>query len=307
MVPARRKAFLSCGLGHGRRADRALKPDSPPECVEIAEDKPMSDDLIRQDAVTIVGRLNRGEVTPHDLLDALEKRIASVDGAVNALPTRCFDRARQHADRLMQKPVAERGQLAGMPIPIKDLVDVAGVRCTQGSPIYADHVPEKSDVLVEHLEAEGGIVYAMSNTPEFGAGANTFNQVFGKTRNPWNTARSAAGSSGGAAVALATGMAWLAHGSDMGGSLRNPASFNGIVGMRPSIGRVAHTPRSKIDGNLSQQGAMARNVEDMALLLDAMSGEHPADPISLPRPATSFLSAARSGWRPKRVAWSADL
>ena len=117
-----------------------------------------------------------------------------------------------------------------MPIPIKDLVDVAGVRSTQGSPIYANHIPEKSDVLVERLEVQGGIVYAMSNTPEFGAGANTFNEVFGKTRNPWNTSRSAAGSSGGAAVALATGMAWLAHGSDMGGSLRNPASFNGIVG-----------------------------------------------------------------------------
>src|SRR5205823_10795087 len=115
-----------------------------------------------------------------------------------------------------------------------------------------------SDIVVEHIEENGGMVYAKSNTPEFGAGANTCNEVFGKTRNPWNTSRSAAGSSGGAAVALATGMAWLAHGSDMGGSLRNPASFNGIVGMRPSIGRVAHTPRSKIDGNLSKQGEMAR-------------------------------------------------
>src|ERR1043165_1887203 len=135
----------------------------------------MSDDLIRQDAVTLVGRLQSGEVTPHDLLDALEKRIAAVNGPVNALPTLCFDRARQHADRLMQKPGAEGGQLAGMPIPIKDLVDVAGVRSTQGSPIYANHIPAESDILVERLEAEGGIVYAMSNTPEFGAGANTFN------------------------------------------------------------------------------------------------------------------------------------
>src|SRR6476659_4131647 len=267
----------------------------------------MSDDLIRQDAVALVGRLKSGEVTPHDLLDALEKRIAAVDGAVNALPTLCFDRARQHADRLMQKPVAERGQLAGMPIPIKDLVDVAGVRSTQGSPIFANHIPEKSDVLVEHLEAEGAIVYAMSNVPEFGAGANTFNEVFGKTRNPWNTSRSAAGSSGGAAVALATGMAWLAHGSDMGGSLRNPASFCGIVGLRPSIGRVAHTPAAAIDRNLGVQGPMARNVEALALLLDAMSGEHPADPLSLPALPASFLSAARSGKRPKRIAYSPDL
>src|SRR4051794_10579434 len=267
----------------------------------------MSDELIRQDAVTIVARLKSGEVTPHDLLDALEKRIAAVDGPVNALPTRCFDRARQHADRLMQKPIAERGQLAGMPIPIKDLVDVAGVRCTQGSPIYANHIPTKSDVLVEHLEAEGGIVYAMSNTPEFGAGANTFNEVFGKTRNPWNTTRSAAGSSGGAAVALATGMAWVAHGSDMGGSLRNPASFNGVVGLRPSIGRVARSVAGAVDMNLGQQGPMARNVEDCALLLDAMCGEDPRDPFSLPRTGESYLAAARSNWRPKRVAWSADL
>jgi len=267
----------------------------------------MSDDLIRLDAVTIVERLRRGEVTPHDLLDALEKRIANVDGAVNALPTLCFDRARAHADRLMKKPVAERGRLAGMPVPIKDLVDVAGVLSTQGSPIYAKYIPERSDVLVEHLEAEGGIVYAMSNTPEFGAGANTFNEVFGATLNPWNTSRSAAGSSGGAAVALATGMAWLAHGSDMGGSLRNPASFNGIVGFRPSIGRVAHTPRGSIDMNLSQQGPMARTVEDVALLLDAMCGEDARDPLSLPRTGESYLAAARSGWRPTRVAWSTDL
>jgi amidase len=266
----------------------------------------MSQDLIRLDAVAVVDRLKRGEVTPHDLLDALEKRIAAVDDAVNALPTRCFERARRNADRLMQKPVAERGQLAGMPIPIKDLVDVEGVLSTQGSPIYAKHIPEKSDVLVEHLEAEGGVVYAMSNTPEFGAGANTFNEVFGATRNPWNTSRSAAGSSG-AAVALATGMAWLAHGSDMGGSLRNPASFNGIVGFRPSIGRVAHTPRGAIQMNLGQQGPMARNVEDVALLLDAMCGEDPHDPFSLPRTGESYLAAARSNWRPKRVAYSADL
>ena len=153
------------------------------------------------------------------------------------------------------------------------------MRSTQGSPIFKDRIPEKSDILVEHLEAEGGIVYAMSNTPEFGAGANTFNEVFGATRNPWNTSRSAAGSSGGAAVALATGTAWLAHGSDMGGSLRNPASFNGVVGFRPSVGRVAHTPDGALDQNLSQQGPMARNVEDVALLLDAMVGEDPRDPL----------------------------
>src|SRR3989440_4665534 len=263
--------------------------------------------LVRETAVAIVGKLKSGEVTPLDLLDVLEKRIAEVDGKVNALPTLCFDRARKHAAELMKKPKGERGLLAGMPIPIKDLTNVAGVLTTQGSPIYKDTVPAKSDVLVETLEANGGVIYAKSNTPEFGAGANTFNEVFGPTRNPWDTSRSAAGSSGGAAVALATGTAWLAHGSDMGGSLRNPASFCGIVGMRPSIGRGAHTLVAAVDRNLGVHGPLARNVEDLALLLDAMSGEHPADPLSLPKLPASFLSAARSGAKPKRVAYSRDL
>ncbi|MGA8315473.1 MAG: amidase family protein [Bradyrhizobium sp.] len=263
--------------------------------------------LIRSTACAIVDQLNSGDVTPLDVLDALEKRIADVDGKTNALPTLCFDRARSHAKALMQKPAGERGLLAGLPIPIKDLTNVAGVRTTQGSPIYKNNIPASSDILVELIEANGGLIYAKSNTPEFGAGANTFNEVFGPTLNPWDLSRSAAGSSGGAAVALATGTAWLAHGTDMGGSLRNPASFCGIVGMRPSIGRVPHSPAFKIDRNLTVHGPMARNVEDLALFLDAMSGEHPADPLSLPRLTISFLSAARSGKRPKRVAYSPDL
>ncbi len=263
--------------------------------------------LVRETANAVVDKLKKGDVTPLDLLDVLEKRIAEVDGKVNALPTLCFDRARTNARALMQKKPAERGLLAGMPVPIKDLLAVAGVRTTQGSPIFKDVIPQRSDVLVEHLEANGAVIYAKSNTPEFGAGANTFNEVFGPTLNPWDTSKSAAGSYGGAAVALATGTAWLAHGSDMGGSLRNPASFCGIVGLRPSIGRVAHTPAAAIDRNLGVQGPMARNVEDLALLLDAMSGEHPADPLSLPLLPTSFLSMTRSGNKPKRVAYSPDL
>jgi amidase len=266
-----------------------------------------SHDLIRQTACAVVDKLRSGEVTPLDLLDAVETRIKEVDGKVNALPILCFDRARKNAKALMQKPMSERGLLAGMPVPIKDLKDVEGVLNTQGSPIFKDNISKKSDILVETLERNGAVVYAKSNTPEFGAGANTFNEVFGATLNPWDTSRSAAGSSGGAAVALATGMAWLAHGSDMGGSLRNPASFCGIVGLRPSIGRVAHTPAAGIDRNLGQQGPMARNVEDLALLLDAMSGENASDPLSLPAPPDSFLSAARSGRKPKRIAYSPDL
>ncbi len=263
--------------------------------------------LIELSALDVVARLRSGEVTPLDCLDALENRIALVNHDVNALVTLCFDRARANATALMNKPVGERGILAGLPLPIKDLTDVAGVRSTQGSLIFKDRIADVSDLLVSHLESEGGIVYAMSNTPEFGAGAQTFNEVFGITRNPWDTGLTPAGSSGGAAVALATGMAWLAHGSDMGGSLRNPASFCGVVGLRPSPGRVAASVHAKIDGTLGIEGPMARNVLDCALLLDAMSGEERGAPLSLPKPHTSFLASAQSGWKPKRVAVSRDL
>src|ERR1700709_1302091 len=282
-------------------------PARPGQRSEGGEARMADQGLINETAVAVVGKLRSGEVSPLDLLDVLEKRIAEVDGKVNALPTLCFDRARTHAQALMKKPASERGLLAGLPVPIKDLTAVSGVLTTQGSPIYKDNIPAKSDILVEHLENNGGVIYAKSNTPEFGAGANTFNEVFGATRNPWDTSRSAAGSSGGAAAALASGTAWLAHGSDMGGSLRNPASFCGIVGMRASIGPVAPSPPAKIDRTLGGQGTTARNVEDLALLLDAMSGEHPADPLSLPSLPRSFLSAARSGKSPKRIAYSPDL
>jgi len=264
-------------------------------------------ELIAKTATELVALLKTGEVTTLDLLDALEARIAEVDPAVNALPTLCFERARDRAAALASRPVAERGVLAGMPVAIKDLLDVAGVRSTQGSPIYADTVPARSDVTVLTLEAAGGVVYAKSNTPEFGAGANTFNEVFGRTLNPWDTSKSCAGSSGGSAVALATGTAWLASGSDLGGSLRNPASFCGVVGFRPSPGRVAHGPAAMPFATMSSEGPMARTVADVALLLDAMSGRSPVDPISLEKPAESFAAAAASRRAPKRVAFSRDL
>ena len=267
----------------------------------------MTTSLIAESACSIVDMLKAEEVTPLDLLDALEERIAAVDPVVNALPTLCFERARERATALMKKPVDERGRLAGLPVPIKDLTEVEGVRTTWGSRIFADFVPERSDIMVQNIEAEGGIVYAKSATPEFGAGANTFNDVFGATLNPWNTSRSAAGSSGGAAVSLATGMAWVAQGSDLGGSLRSPASFCGIVGMRPGPGRVAKDPGSLVDDILSVEGPMARTVEDVALMLDAMTGEHPCDPVSLPRDGTSYLRAARTPMALRKVAFSADL
>jgi amidase len=265
------------------------------------------EEILKLSAIDVVRRLRSGALSPLDCLDALERRISAVNAPVNALVTLCFDRARNHARKLMQQPLGERGLLAGMPLPIKDLTDVEGVRSTQGSRIFAKRIAPASDILVRHLEAEGGIVYAMSNTPEFGAGGQTFNDVFGITRNPWNTALTSAGSSGGAAVALATGMAWLAHGSDMGGSLRNPASFCGVVGMRPSPGRVAASVGSKIDSTLGLEGPMARNVTDLCLLLDAMCGFEAGDPRSLPKEKHTFSSVMQNHWKPKRLAFSRDL
>ncbi len=268
---------------------------------------PSDQSLIHKTATEVVTLLKSEEISCHEALDALEARIARVDGQVNALPTLCFERARKHADQLMAKPVAERGALAGLPVPIKDLNEVAGVRTTHGSPIFADNIPNQSNIVVQRLEREGGVVYAKSNTPEFGAGGNTFNEVFGPTLNPWNLSRSCAGSSGGAAAALASGTAWIAHGSDMGGSLRNPASFCGVVGLRPSPGRVARTPGKIIDDTLGVQGPMARNVEDVAMMLDAMTGVDAGDPMSLPKPAETYVSVVRSGNKPKKIAFSRNL
>ena len=205
-------------------------------------------------------------------------------------------------------PAARRRvALAGLPVLIKDLVEVEGVRTTQGSPIFADDVPDFSDWQVERIEAAGGIVLGKTNTPEFGAGANTFNEVFGITRNPWNRALTCGGSSGGAAVALATGMAWLADGSDLGGSLRTPASFCGVVGLRPSPGRVPHGPRAVPFGTLAVNGPMARDVRDAALFLDVLAGFDPRDPLSYDAPAVPYAEAVERPIVLRRVAYSPDL
>jgi amidase len=265
-------------------------------------------ELWRLSAREAVARLRRRELSPRELIEAALARIAAVDPPVNALPTLCAERARAAAERLPVANADDPGWLAGLPIAIKDTADVAGVRTTYGSPIYADHVPRRSSATVAMLEARGALVLAKSNTPEFAAGANTFNEVFGKTRNPWRTTQTAGGSSGGAAAALATGQVWLAHGSDLGGSLRIPASFCGVVGLRPSPGRVAHSgDRTLPFDTLSVDGPMARTVGDVALLLDAMTGEHPDDPLSMPRPAAPFQAAAAAPAVPRAVAWSPDL
>ena len=263
----------------------------------------MTNDLVRMTAREIRYRLHDRDVSPQELLDTLAARIATVDPSVNALPTLCFERA---AERARVQDFSGT-PLKGLPIAIKDLIAVAGVRTTWGSKIYEHHVPTHSDLLVERLEAHGAIVYAKSNTPEFGAGANTFNEVFGITRNPWDTARSAAGSSGGSAVALATGMAWLATGSDLGGSLRNPASFCSVVGFRPTIGRVPVDPGAVAFDRIAVDGPMARNVGDVAMLFDAMVGRDARDPISLYDPSESFEAAADARTVPTRIAFSKDF
>ena len=267
-------------------------------------------ELFRLTAREAVRLLRRKEVSPVELVRAALARIEAVDGAVNAMPTLCAERALAHARRLESaRPVVgrEHAWLGGLPIAVKDLNDVEGVRTTYGSPLFADHVPDGSDAMVRTLEANGAIVIGKSNTPEFGHGANTYNEVFGKTRNPWNTAMTCGGSSGGSAVAVATGEAWLATGSDLGCSLRTPAAFCSVVGLRPSPGRVARSRVRLPFDDLWVQGPLARNVGDVALMLDAMAGAHPEDPISLPEPREPFVTAVDRPTAPRRVGYSRDL
>ena len=267
------------------------------------------DTLCKLTAREAISKLRLGEISPTEMIDAAEKRILETDGKINALPTLCFERAREKAHYFLEHPVkdAPPQYLFGLPIAVKDLVELKGVRTTWGSPIHAEHISTHSDYLVERLEANGAIVIGKSNTPEFGAGSHTFNEVFGHTHNPWNTDLSAGGSSGGSAASLATGQVWLATGSDLGGSLRNPASICSVVGLRPSPGRVAHGPSALPFNDLSVDGPMARNIADVALMLDAQVGSGPRDPLSLPAPNTAFLTAADQPLIPKRIAFSPDL
>jgi amidase len=181
------------------------------------------------------------------------------------------------------------------------------VRTTYGSPIFKDHVPTISHPVVDRIERAGGIVIAKSNTPEFGAGGSTFNEVFGRTTNPWNTALTCGGSTGGGAAALAAGEVWLAHGTDHAGSLRRPATYCSVVGLRPSPGRVTRGTSNNLWSPLSVQGPMARNVADVALFLDAMAGFCPRDPLTFDAPAVSFADAVAAPRAPKRVAYTPDF
>ncbi len=264
-------------------------------------------ELIALSAREAVGLLRTGEVSPVEMVDAAAARIEAVDGDVNAMPTLCLEMAREQAKSLQTPDDPGPGWLAGLPVAVKDLNEIAGVRTTYGSPVFADHVPDEDEISVSHLRRSGAVFLGKSNTPEFGAGANTFNEVFGKTRNPWNTALTCGGSSGGSAVALATGMAWLATGSDLGGSLRTPASFCSVVGLRPSPGRVAHGPGRNPFQMLAADGPMGRTVGDVALMLDAEVGRHPRDPISLDAPAVPFQAAVDAPRAPVRIGFTRDL
>ena len=264
----------------------------------------MTEPLWAKDAVAVVDLLRAGEITPQEALQATEERVAAVNSAVNALPTLCFERAR---DRISSRSGWPETVLGGLPVPIKDSYPVAGVRTTFGSRAFEHNVAERSDFLVEAIEDSGGIVFAKSNTPEFEAGANTFNDVFGATRNPWDPRLSAAGSSGGAAVAVATGMAAIAQGSDFACSLRYPAAFCGVVGLRPSPGIVAQGPGGVPGQTLSVIGPLARSVADAGLGLQAMSRFDARDPLSRPMPPALFADAARRPEHPSRLAFAADL
>lgn len=266
-------------------------------------------DLCARPARDIVAGLRRGDLDPADVLDAAETRIAQVEPNVNAMPTRCFDRARAAlADLPGQRAQMgdHPGWLAGLPVGIKDLNLVKGVRTTYGNPTLRDFVPDMSDPLVERLESRGALVVGKTNTPEFGAGGNSTNPVFGATRNPWNTALNAGGSSGGAAVSLATGEVWLSQGSDLMGSLRTPAAHCGVLGMRPSPGMAGGGPAAAAFLPEALQGPMARDVRDLALFLDAMGGYDPRQPLSMDAPAQSFQSAAEHPALAPRIAFSED-
>ncbi|NKC14225.1 MAG: amidase [Gammaproteobacteria bacterium] len=261
-------------------------------------------ELNRLTATAAVSYLHTKELSPLDLVDAAIERIEAVDGHTNALPIRCFERAREQAAKHGKD--GARSLLGGLPIAVKDYNDVGGVRTTFGSPIFANNVAAQSDTTVSRLETNGAIPIAKANVPEW-AGGHTFNPVNGITRNPWDTRLSAGGSSGGCAAALASGQVWLATGNDLGGSLRTPASFNGVVGLRPSPGLVPRPARNLPFDVLWVEGPMGRCVRDVALMLDAQAGLDLRDPLSFDGKGVAYANTVERDLKPLRVAFSPDL
>lgn len=260
-------------------------------------------------ATTLAQAIHNKELSAREVMAAHLAQIERVNPQVNAIVTLLPEQA------MAKAAVADEAQahgeavglLHGLPIAFKDLVDTAGVRTTYGSPIYADYMPEQDTLMVERVKGAGAIPIGKTNTPEFGAGSQTFNPVFGATHNPYDVTRTCGGSSGGAAVALACGMLPMADGSDLGGSLRNPANFCNVVGFRPSIGRVPKYPTNMAWSSLSVLGPMARTVDDVALLLAAMAGPDPREPIAIQEPGRRFLAPLARDFRGVKIAWSENL
>ena len=258
----------------------------------------MSEQLVWRSAVEQAAMVAGRQISARELVEAQLERIAAVNPRINAIVTLVPDRALAEAGELDRRLAAgeQPGPLHGLPVAVKDLVDTAGIRTTQGSPLFADHVPVQDDLLVTRLRGAGAVIVGKTNTPEFGAGSHTFNPVFGLTRNPWDASRTAGGSSGGAAAAVAAGMLPVADGSDMGGSLRNPAAFCNVCGLRPSPGRWPAWPRLDPFDALSVQGPIARSVADLRLLLDAVSAPDGRSPLRPPPAAAS--GGLRVGFSP---------
>jgi amidase len=262
-----------------------------------------SDDLCDLTAIELAARLARKDVSARDVMTAHLARIERVNPRVNAIVTLVADRALADAARADERAAHGEplGVLHGLPVAHKDLVDTAGIRTTYGSPFYRDAVPTVDAPLVTRIREAGAITCGKTNTPEFGAGSQTFNRVFGATRNPYDLTRTCGGSSGGAAVALACGLVPIADGSDTGGSLRNPAAFCNVVGFRPSPGRVPESPGSW--SPLSVAGPMARTVADVALFLSAIAGPDAHSPLSLSEDGSRFRGSLERSFRDTRVAW----
>lgn len=268
-----------------------------------------SSDLVFLPAVELARLIRERTVSCVEVMQAHLAQIERVNPLVNAIVTLLPEpalAAAQQADAALAHGAAV-GPLHGLPIAHKDLALTKGIRTTFGSPIFQDFVPDEDALIVERLRAAGAITIGKTNTPEFGAGSQTFNPVFGVTRNPYDTSRTCGGSSGGAAVALACGMIPLADGSDMGGSLRNPAAFCNVVGLRPAPGRVPIYPTEADGLPLSVEGPMARTVRDVALMLSVISGPDARSPSAIASSGEHFRAPLERDFQGVRVAWSRNL
>ena len=253
--------------------------------------------------------LRARKLSATELLKAFIGQIERVNPKVNAIVTLVPEAALAQAKKLEKKgkAAAPRGALSGLPIAYKDLVPTKGIRTTWGSRVYASHVPEQDHALVERLAAAGAITLGKTNTPEFGAGSQTFNAVFGATLNPYDLTKTCGGSSGGAGVAVACGMLPFADGSDLAASLRNPGNYCNVVGFRPTPGRVPSWPTANAWDTLSVSGPLARTVGDCAFLFSAMAGPDPRAPTSLTEPGELFAKPLKRSFKKTRIAWSRDL